>query len=247
MTDQYAEIAQQYKKSKHQPWRLFIEDFTLFQLIGEISGKSILDLACGEGWYTRRLKKHGAGRVVGVDLSAPMIALAQAEESREPLGIEYVHEDAARFVSAEPFDLVVAVYLLNYARTAEQLLSMVHSVSRALKPGGRFVAVNNHLEQPIEAFPATAKYGLVKSFAEPIREGTPITYTLTTDGESISFDNYYLSPTTYEETFQRAGLQTLRWHAPQLSPLGVEEYGRDYWDDFLRQPPVYFLECVRSD
>jgi toxoflavin synthase len=43
---------------------------------------SVLDLACGEGFYTRLLRQTGAGRVVGVDLSAGMIALARQEEAR---------------------------------------------------------------------------------------------------------------------------------------------------------------------
>src|SRR5262245_54407209 len=246
MPDAYADIAEQYKKSKFQPWRLHIEEYTLFQLLGDVSGKAVLDLACGEGFYTRRLKRHGAVRVVGVDLSPPMIALARAEEERQSLGIAYVNQDATTFEPAEPFDLVVAAYLLNYARTPEQLRSMAQAVARSLKPGCRFVAVNNNLEQPVESFTATEKYGLVKHVEGDLREGTPIRHTLTTDGQSISFDNYYLKPETYERELRAAGLGEVRWHAPRLSPAGEKEFGADYWSAFLRQPPVYFLECVRQ-
>jgi ubiquinone/menaquinone biosynthesis C-methylase UbiE len=41
----------------------------------------VLDLACGEGFYTRRIKQRDAARVVGVDVSQPMIELARAEET----------------------------------------------------------------------------------------------------------------------------------------------------------------------
>jgi hypothetical protein len=54
MTTNYDPIAEQYKQSKHQPWRIYIETFTLMSLIGELSGKRVVDLACGEGFYTRR-------------------------------------------------------------------------------------------------------------------------------------------------------------------------------------------------
>jgi toxoflavin synthase len=53
MTTNYNEIAAEYKRAKQQPWCLHIEYFTLFKLLGDLSGKSVIDLACGEGFYTR--------------------------------------------------------------------------------------------------------------------------------------------------------------------------------------------------
>src|SRR5438876_12386220 len=96
MTTNYDAIAEEYQRSKLQPWRLHLELYSLFDLAGDLAGKSVLDLACGEGFYTRLLRQKGAGRVVGVDLSAGMIDLARQEEARRPLGIEYVHQDAKK-------------------------------------------------------------------------------------------------------------------------------------------------------
>ena len=67
MATQYDDIAEQYKRSKLVPWRFYIEQFSLLELIGDLAGKDVLDLACGEGYYTRLLKRNGAARVVGVD------------------------------------------------------------------------------------------------------------------------------------------------------------------------------------
>ncbi len=247
MTDLYADIAEDYKKSKLRPWRQHIEGYTLFRLIGDLRGKSVLDLACGEGFYTRQLKQRGAARVAGVDISEQMIALARAEEARKPLGIDYDVQDAAQVALPEPFDLVVAAYLLNYAQSREQLLGMCQAVARNLKPGGRFVAVNDYSELPVEAFGITRKYGFIKSVSGELREGTPITYTLfNDDGSSFHFDNYFLSRATYEWALQTAGLRDIRWHPPQLSLQGEAAFPAGYWSDFLAQPPVYFLECVRA-
>src|SRR5215475_9346496 len=69
MTTNYDEIAEEYKRAKQQAWRLCIEHFTLFKLVGDLSGKTVLDLACGEGFYTRFIKRRGAARAVGVDIS----------------------------------------------------------------------------------------------------------------------------------------------------------------------------------
>jgi hypothetical protein len=37
----------------------------------------------------------------------------------------------------------------------------------------------------------------------------------------------------------------VRWHAPEVSPEGLREFGRGYWADFLARPPVAFIECVK--
>ena len=78
----------------HQPWRTYIETFTLMGLIGDLSGKRVVDLACGGGGYTRLIRQQGVAEVVGVDLSARMVELAREQEAEQRLGIEYVTGDA---------------------------------------------------------------------------------------------------------------------------------------------------------
>lgn len=245
MTDQYADIAEKYQKSKQHPWRLCIEDFTLFDLIGNVTGKAILDLACGAGFYTRRLKQRGAARVQGVDLSPPMVELACAEEARQPLGIEYLVRDCSQLEHLADFDLVVAAYLLNYARTRDELLAMCRSVARNLKRGGRFVTVNTSMDPEVESYTSSRKYGFTRSVTGELREGTPITITIFEDNGSFSFDNYFLSNATYEWALATAGLREVHWHAPRVSPQGEAQFGKEYWADFLAHPAVVFLECTK--
>src|SRR5215813_6463349 len=67
MTNNYDPIAEQYKRSKLQPWRTYIEGFTLMKLIGDPRGLTVLDVGCGEGFYTRMIRERGAARVTGID------------------------------------------------------------------------------------------------------------------------------------------------------------------------------------
>lgn len=83
---EYDAIAGAYKDSKQLSFRKYIEEYSLFESLGDIGGVKALDLACGEGFYTRKLKRAGAGEVLGVDVSAEMIRLAEAEE-RAPHGL----------------------------------------------------------------------------------------------------------------------------------------------------------------
>ena len=159
MDTDYDRIAEQYKRARLQPWRTHIERYTLLRLVGDVAGKAVIDLACGEGYYTRALRQQGAARIVGVDLSRAMIGLAEAEEARQPLGVEYRIGDVRTLEVPGEFDLAFAAYLLNYAHTAEELAQMCRAVARALRPGGRFVTVNSNPAEPTVAFPAASAYG----------------------------------------------------------------------------------------
>lgn len=245
MATDYNQIAAEYKKSKQQPWRLHIEHYTLFQLAGDLKGKSVLDLACGEGFYTRFLKQGGTARTVGVDISQKMIELARAQEAQQPLGIEYVIQDVRALQLNETFDLVVAGYLLNYASTREELLAMCQAIARSLKPGGRFVTVNNSPTQEPRFFVDTRKYGFVKAITGPFEEGAPVTFRFFLEEGSFDITNYQLSLATHEWAFHEAGLRNVRWHQAQLSPIGEAESGREFWSAFLDHPPIIFIECVK--
>ena len=89
------------------------ELYTFAQLIGDVRGKTVLDLGCGEGFYSRRLRELGAAAVVGVDISAGMVALAQgAEEAAGPGNggtIEYRVADVRTAGRLGEFDLVMLV------------------------------------------------------------------------------------------------------------------------------------------
>lgn len=246
MATNYDQISTEYKLTKLAPWRIHIELFTLFELIGDVAGKSVLDLACGEGFLTRELKTRGARRVVGVDKSRAMIDLARAQEQRQPLGIEYVVQDVKGLAFGERFDLVVAGWLLNYARTREELLSMCQAIERHLVPGGRLCSINNDNEDPPEHLNDTRKYGFVKSAPEPIFEGDPITWTFFLDDRSVVVENYYLNRATYAWAFEAANLQSLRFHAPRLAPAAIKDGDAEFWAAFLKHPPAVFIEASKQ-
>jgi toxoflavin synthase len=245
MLTNYDGIAERYRRAKQQPWRSFIESFTLLGLVGDVAGLSVVDLACGEGFYTRLLRLQGAARAVGVDLSHGMIDLARAEEARHPLGIEYLVQDGRSLDLAEGFDLAVAAYLLNYARDEGELEAMCRGIARCLRPGGRFVAVNSHMDVDPGASPSFREYGFATAVEGELRAGTPVTWTFFLEDGPLTVENYYLDAATHERAFRAAGFREVRWHRPRLSPLGEAARGRAYWADFLDHAPVIFIECVK--
>ena len=244
MTTNYDPIAEQYKRSKQQPWRTHIESYTLMQLIGDPAEQSILDVACGEGFYTRILRQNGAAKVTGVDLSQGMIELAERQEAEHRLGIDYLVADARNLNPDVKYDLVVAAYLLNYAANRQELQAMCNGIARCLKPQGRFITVNCNPALEFPSAPSYRKYGFETSAAGAFREGTPIKWKFHLEDGSFEIENYHLNVAIHEDAFRSAGFRQVHWHAPRLSPEGETEFGADFWISFLTAPPATFIECV---
>ena len=216
MATNYDPIAEQYKRSKQQPWRTHIEAFTLMELIGDPAGEAVVDVACGEGFYTRLLRQRGAGKVVGVDLSQRMIELARDQEAQHRLGIDYIVGDARELTLGVEYDLAVAAYLLNYARDRAELGVMCNGIAHCLRPGGRFVTVNCSPALDFRVAPSYRKYGFHTSVASDFGEGAPIRWTFFLEDGSFEIENYFLDVPIHEEAFRSAGFREIRWHGPLL-------------------------------
>ena len=94
-------------------------------------GRRTLDLGCGEGRFSRDLKRLGHD-VVGIDASRTMVAAAR---SADP-SIEVLEADAAALPFPDgAFDLVLAFMSLQ---DVEDLDGALHEAARVLEPGGRF-------------------------------------------------------------------------------------------------------------
>jgi ubiquinone/menaquinone biosynthesis C-methylase UbiE len=243
MATDYDAISDQYQQAKRQPWRSRIEAFTFLGLLGDLTGKAVIDLACGEGHFTRMLPGLGAGPVVGVDRSEGMIALARAQEAAFPRGIEYRVQDCCSLRVPTPFDVVSAAYLLNYASSREELQAMTAAVARCLKPGGRFVTVNANPGLEFCRGATYRKYGFEVRNADGPREGGPYTWVFHLEDGPVEVENYWLPASAYEAALESAGFREIRWQQPLLSPSGERDHDLDFWGDFLEHPPIIGIEC----
>jgi SAM-dependent methyltransferase len=243
MAAEYDAFSRQFKKSRELPFRTCIEEFMILQMLGNITDTKVLDLACGEGHYARMLRRQGAARVIGVDISDGMIALARQEEERQPLGVEYVKAAVEDLGVVGAFDVVSAAYLLHYAATREHLAAMCRTIAANLRPGGRLVAMNSNYGPGVPV--DISRYGWKPSDLKPIEEGMAYRLTCLLGPDSFEIQNYYYSHATYEEVFGEAGFVSVRWHLPAVSAAGVQQYGQDYWQEFLDKAPIIGIECQR--
>lgn len=111
----------------------YIMPFTLEKL-GEVKGKKILDLGCGEGGYSRALAQRGAF-VTSADCSAVMIGYAEKKAKEEGLAIHHSVLNASDLssFSGNYFDAVLCSMMLMDVEDLDGTLKEIH---RVLKPGG---------------------------------------------------------------------------------------------------------------
>lgn len=99
----------------------------------------VLDIGCGTGYFTRLAARRASrGRVLGVDISAPMLARAQAAAAEEGIANASFEQGDAQVhpFPAATFDLAVSrggVMFFN------DHVAAFTNVCRALRPGGKLV------------------------------------------------------------------------------------------------------------
>ena len=240
---QYDQIGSKYEEYAHAATLKQAERYTFFRMVGALDGLRVIDLACGFGYYTRLLKLHGAVQVIGLDISPEMIRLAEQEEQAAPLGITYQVCDAVTLPSMGRFDLITAVYLLNYATSKDQMLGMFRSAYNNLVEGGRFVAYTINPAFSLSK-PNGTKYGFTVLREAPEEDRYAVDAELVTDPPTpLSY--YRWSQATYEWAIKEAGFREFAWHTSEVAPEDVVRYGEEYWHDFHDNCLIIGLVCQK--
>lgn len=101
-----------------------------------LSGKKVLDLACGTGEFTWRLAEAGWD-VTGADLSDSMLLAARQKMDSKGLAIPLFQQDMRSLEDLGLFDAVtIFCDSLNYLTEEEDIKRAFQGVKKHLKPGG---------------------------------------------------------------------------------------------------------------
>jgi ubiquinone/menaquinone biosynthesis C-methylase UbiE len=221
------------------------QDPVIFRTLGEIHGISLLDLACGDGFYTRRFRAEcGANPVMGIDLSPKQIERAQAIEQQTPLGIEYGVGDVTELELGRRFDVVTAIHLLHYLENAAEIESALRRIFDLLEDSGRFVTMIANPEFDLDKHDATdskVKFGYYFSLAEPGNGGLMRFHPggFEKDRElTVEFRRWerrFLDRVAVDVGF------TPQWHDPFIDAEGLATYGVSFFENYLANPQSKLL------
>lgn len=114
----------------------------MIRIVAPVKGMTILDVACGQGYFSRAFADNGA-KVIASDISSELIALAQKNPASATAGVEYHVAPADKLSYAADSSADVAVIVLAI-QNIENIAGTFAECSRALKSGGRLILVLNH-------------------------------------------------------------------------------------------------------
>lgn len=128
------DIGEWINKAQSNDFRMYyIMPYTLEKL-GNVKGKYILDLGCGEGGYSRALAHKGAV-VTSADCSEVMIEYARNKAHEENLRIDHhvINANALNDINENYYDVVLCSMMLMDVEDLDGTLKEIH---RVLKPNG---------------------------------------------------------------------------------------------------------------
>lgn len=212
----------------------------MLSLCGDLAGRHVCDLACGQGILSRELARAGAS-VVGIDLSGALLAFARGYEASSPLGIVFEEGDAQRLADTPDvaFDGMTCCLALM---DIPDLGACLRSAARVLRPGGWFVfAITHPCFQVPEGRWTGQKGGTIRRevrgyFRELFwRSDNP-------HGVRGQVGAYHRTLTTYLNACVEAGLSLERFAEPQaLDEVAQRVPG------YAEVPAVLVVRCLKNE
>ena len=206
-------------------------------LLPELKGKAVLDLGCGTGEECFEYARRGASRVVGIDISGNMLAVAR-EEHGHPR-VEYRRLPMERVGELEgTFDVAVSALAIQYV---EDFAGVVAAVFGLLNPGGVFVFSQ---ENPINTCFSTGERWTRDEKGNKIYANLS-NYSVDGERESTWFvdgvKKYHRTFSTVVNTLIDAGFIIQRL----VEPVPTAEMLRDYpeYADLLHKPDFLLVRA----
>lgn len=117
-----------------------IEQPAMRKLLPDLNGKSVLDLGCGYGHNCVDFVNRGAARVVGIDISKKMLAVAKEESAHSK--IEYRNMSMTDILKlGETFDFIYSSLAFHYVKDFDAFAKDMYSV---LSEGGQLLFSQEH-------------------------------------------------------------------------------------------------------
>lgn len=232
-------LSKKFQESDAKPDKQYSFLPTIFNIVNNIKGKTILDLGCGDGFFTRALALQGAQKVIGIDNSPEQLKLA--EERENPSNVMYQHGDI--FHDKLPkADIVLTPFVANYAENISNLEFLIKNIHESLNQNGQIVLV---VDLPDNK--DLRKFGSLKTLEGPKADGTKIKIDLYNSDEIIcTLFSYYYTPQTLEVTLSKTGFKNITWHKPIISTEGIEKFGPRFWTNFIEDSELGYLSAYKT-
>ncbi len=249
---EYNKIAVGHQKSTGRDLRVMTLDYTLEKTARYLmTGVNILDLACGNGYFTNLFLKWGIAGLIGIDISEKQIDLARKSlpQNLSQRVVYHVADVRKNLGVNGKFDLITALMMLHYCSSKNQLSKIFSNVYNGLSKEGVFVSAIPNPEIMRDGYD---DYGAIieplKNKAGGTEEGSIIKTTLCdfNGKEFCQFTNYFWEMATYLDLMKKVGFKNIQIIHSSVSPEGMRKYGEDFWKNFKKRP-IYVLVSAKKN
>ncbi|OGH28380.1 MAG: hypothetical protein A3E12_01865 [Candidatus Levybacteria bacterium RIFCSPHIGHO2_12_FULL_39_9] len=221
--------------------RKYILDPALFEIIGNVEGKKVLDIACGDGAITVFLAKKGA-ICTGIDYSSKLIDIGKNKAKELGLSINFKVMDARNMeaIRNEVLDLIVISLLLPHLSSKADIESVIKQCALLLHKGGRLI-----ISEPHPAFDFYMRNKLRIGDFEYFRSGLPYDFTMNIDGKKLSSIAYHWTLQDYYSAIVNNNFQIDKIIEPR--PLDISKgLDRKWYKDRSSYPSYIIFDCIKK-
>lgn len=218
--------------------KLYVLFPALDSIMGDISGKTILDAGCGDGVFVRRCNEKGA-QAIGIDISPNAISACKEED---PNG-DYRVVDIKDISMKEKFDYILSLFVLLSFDKKDEIVRAIKDMSKVLKKNGKLVIVVPHpaFEEVDNA--ATMKKTFPEGYSYS-KKGIPVLYTHKTK-KDVSFTDFHWMIEDYLGFIKKAGLVVEDIKEPLPIPESKAEDSKIY-EERVKHPPMILFVCKKD-
>lgn len=208
---------------------------TLRSMLPDMTGRRVVDLGCGFGWFARWAVSAGAASVLGIDLSEKMLERATTDTSDDRIAYQRQDLESVDLPKAA-FDVAYSSLALHYLPDLGRIFASVH---QSLVPGGAFVF---SIEHPMCTAPSNPEFvtdasgGVAWPVDQYLIEGPR-----TTDWLAPGIQKYHRTITSYVSGLHEAGFvlsDLCEWGPSAAQIAEVPE-----WAIELERPQFLLVGC----
>ena len=202
----------------------------VYGAIGDVKGKSVLELACGQGFQSIELFDRGAKTVVAQDLSETLIEVAKTNASHRDITFQVgdmFREDLAADIGGEQFDVIFSIWGIGYAQNEEMMKRCMDNIYKLLAPGGRALLYHEDLE-------IVGKSGIgtiIEVEYDPVGgkwyEGCLVNLTVMGGQMEVITQNWTYA--TLDKLMREVGFANVHKDVNYVDSEGLKGFGPDQW------------------
>ncbi len=204
----------------------------LLRLLMPKPGEEVLDIGCGQGFFSREIAKNGA-RVVGIDIAGELISLAKKRAKHGEIFLNLSAENM-KGLNSERFNAAICVLALQ---NIENYRAAIMEAARVLKVNGRFILVLNHPGFRVPTASAwefdqekKVQFRRIDKYLSEIKQAVDMTQGILEQRKKRYTYSFHRPLQNYFKVFKKAGLAVIgleEWISHKVSDKGSRKAAED--------------------